>query len=76
MSERCYGRVLSFEILLCAELRADRGSARVVGDDDDEDVDDIEHEFNIDGEQNKNKNIAEALLRGRMSLVSRSSKPL
>lgn len=37
------------------------------GDDDEEDVDDIEHEFNIDDEQNKNKNIAEAMLHGKMS---------
>nr|GEX58797.1 cellulose synthase A catalytic subunit 7 [UDP-forming] [Tanacetum cinerariifolium] len=42
-------------------------SERVERDDDEEDVDDIEHEFNIDDEQNNNKNIVEALLRGRMS---------
>ncbi|KAJ9548395.1 hypothetical protein OSB04_020938 [Centaurea solstitialis] len=45
-----------------------RGSPRVEGDDDEEDVDDIEHEFKIDDdEQNKNKNIAEAMLHGKMS---------
>lgn len=38
------------------------------GDEDEEDVDDIEHEFNIDNnEQNNNKNIAEAMLFGKMS---------
>ena len=37
------------------------------GDDDEEDVDDIEHEFNIDDERNKNKHIAEAMLHGKMS---------
>lgn len=44
-----------------------KGSPRVEGDEDEEDVDDIEHEFNIENEQNKNKNIAEALLHGKMS---------
>ncbi|XP_071706841.1 cellulose synthase A catalytic subunit 7 [UDP-forming] [Rutidosis leptorrhynchoides] len=44
-----------------------KGSPRVEGDDDEEDVDDIEHEFNINDEQNKNKDIAEALLHGKMS---------
>jgi len=49
----------------------------VEGDDDEEDVDDIEHEFNIDDEKNKekqqeqqpkpNKQIAEAMLYGKMS---------
>lgn len=43
------------------------GCARVEGDDDEEDIDDIEHEFNIDDEQNKNKLIAEAMLHGKMS---------
>lgn len=37
------------------------------GDDDEEDIDDIEHEFNIDDEQNKNNQIAEAMLHGKMS---------
>lgn len=47
------------------------------GDDDEEDVDDIEHEFNMDDEQNmekqqrqqpmQNKQIAEAMLYGKMS---------
>ncbi|KAK6126983.1 hypothetical protein DH2020_039272 [Rehmannia glutinosa] len=36
------------------------------GDDEEEDIDDIEHEFNID-EQNKNTTIAEAMLHGKMS---------
>lgn len=42
------------------------GSARVEGDDDEEDIDDIEHEFNMD-EQTKNTNIVEAMLHGKMS---------
>lgn len=36
------------------------------GDDDEEDIDDIEHEFNID-DQKKNTDIAEAMLHGKMS---------
>ncbi|XP_075490600.1 cellulose synthase A catalytic subunit 7 [UDP-forming] isoform X2 [Primulina tabacum] len=43
-----------------------RGSPRVEGDDDEEDIDDIEHEFNID-EQKTNTDIAEAMLHGKMS---------
>ncbi|KAL3623933.1 Cellulose synthase A catalytic subunit 7 [UDP-forming] [Castilleja foliolosa] len=43
-----------------------KGSPRVEGDDDEEDIDDIEHEFNID-DQNKNTTIAEAMLHGKMS---------
>lgn len=39
----------------------------MAGDEDEEDVDDIEHEFNIDDEQNKNTKIAEAMLHGKMS---------
>lgn len=38
------------------------------GDEDEEDVDDIEHEFkNHNDEQNKNKHLAEAMLHGKMS---------
>lgn len=37
------------------------------GDDDEEDVDDIEHEFNIDDQKNKHGHIAEAMLQGKMS---------
>lgn len=37
------------------------------GDDDEEDVDDIEHEFNIDDQKNKQVNVVEALLHGKMS---------
>lgn len=37
------------------------------GDDDEEDIDDIEHEFNIEDEQNKHKYLAEAMLHGKMS---------
>ena len=37
------------------------------GDDDEEDIDDIEHEFKIDDERNKNTKIAEAMLHGKMS---------
>ncbi|XP_021750289.1 cellulose synthase A catalytic subunit 7 [UDP-forming]-like [Chenopodium quinoa] len=44
-----------------------KGSPRVEGDDDEEDIDDIEHEFNIDDEHNKNNQVAEALLQGKMS---------
>ncbi|KAH6817434.1 Cellulose synthase family protein [Perilla frutescens var. frutescens] len=43
-----------------------KGSPRVEGDDDEEDIDDIEHEFNMD-EQKKNTDIAEAMLHGKMS---------
>ncbi|KAF8033734.1 hypothetical protein BT93_C0101 [Corymbia citriodora subsp. variegata] len=44
-----------------------KGSPRVEGDEDEEDIDDIEHEFNIEGEQNKHKHLAEAMLHGKMS---------
>ncbi|XP_073525395.1 LOW QUALITY PROTEIN: uncharacterized protein [Phyllobates terribilis] len=44
-----------------------KGSPRVDGDDDEEDIDDIEHEFNIEDETNKNNHVAEALLHGKMS---------
>lgn len=50
-----------------------KGSPRVEGDDDEEDVDDIEHEFNMneDDQHNKgiknNEQIAEAMLHGKMS---------
>lgn len=37
------------------------------GDDEEEDVDDIEHEFNIDDEKNKHGHAAEAMLHGKMS---------
>ncbi|GER46972.1 cellulose synthase [Striga asiatica] len=43
-----------------------KGSPRVEGDDDEEDIDDIEHEFNID-ERKTNTDIAEAMLHGKMS---------
>ncbi|PIN08235.1 Cellulose synthase (UDP-forming) [Handroanthus impetiginosus] len=43
-----------------------KGSPRVEGDDDEEGIDDIEHEFNYD-EQNKNTTIVEAMLHGKMS---------
>lgn len=44
------------------------GSPRVEGDDDEEDIDDIEHEFNIDEQQNKNKQVHVAdMLHGKMS---------
>ncbi|KAL0291290.1 UNVERIFIED_CONTAM: Cellulose synthase A catalytic subunit [UDP-forming] [Sesamum calycinum] len=43
-----------------------KGSPRVEGDDDEEDIDDIEHEFNIN-EQKSNTTIAEAMLHGKMS---------
>ncbi|KHG22630.1 Cellulose synthase A catalytic subunit 9 [UDP-forming] [Gossypium arboreum] len=44
-----------------------KGSPRVEGDEDEEDVDDIEHEFNIDDEQNKHRNVVESILHGKMS---------
>ncbi|KAG4392476.1 hypothetical protein GLYMA_04G153700v4 [Glycine max] len=44
-----------------------KGSPRVEGDDDEEDVDDIEHEFNIDEQTNKHGQVAEAMLHGKMS---------
>jgi cellulose synthase A len=43
------------------------GSPRVEGDDDEEDVDDIEHEFKIEDDRNKHKHLAEAMLHGKMS---------
>ncbi|KAK1323864.1 Cellulose synthase A catalytic subunit 9 [UDP-forming] [Acorus calamus] len=45
-----------------------KGSPRVEGDDDEEDVDDIEHEFNIEDGQNKQNHLAEAMLYGKMSV--------
>ncbi|KAH9608811.1 hypothetical protein KSS87_017659, partial [Heliosperma pusillum] len=44
-----------------------KGSPRVEGDDDEEDIDDIEYEFNIDDERNRNTQVAEAMLQGKMS---------
>ncbi|CAO2823093.1 unnamed protein product [Amaranthus hypochondriacus] len=44
-----------------------KGSPRVEGDEDEEDIDDIEHEFNMDDDQNKNNEVAEAMLHGKMS---------
>lgn len=43
------------------------GSPRVEGDDDEEDVDDIEHEFNIEEGHDKHAQIVEAMLHGKMS---------
>lgn len=37
------------------------------GDEDEEDVDDIEHEFNIEDQQNKHGHAVEAMLHGKMS---------
>ena len=37
------------------------------GDEDEEDIDDIEHEFNIDDEHNKQNHSAESMLYGKMS---------
>jgi cellulose synthase A len=39
----------------------------VEGDEDEEDVDDIEHEFKVEDERNKHNHIAEAMLHGKMS---------
>jgi cellulose synthase A len=54
-----------------------KGSPRVQGDEDEEDIDDLEHEFNIDDDKNKqlqqhggavqNSHITEAMLHGKMS---------
>ncbi|KAK3130117.1 hypothetical protein QOZ80_6BG0489130 [Eleusine coracana subsp. coracana] len=54
-----------------------KGSPRVEGDEDEEDIDDLEHEFNIDDEKHKqlqlqggamhNSHITEAMLHGKMS---------
>ncbi|KAK4337702.1 hypothetical protein RND71_042189 [Anisodus tanguticus] len=44
-----------------------KGSPRVAGDEDEEDIDDIEHEFKVDDEQNKNRNIVETILHGKMT---------
>ncbi|KAG6772234.1 hypothetical protein POTOM_023634 [Populus tomentosa] len=42
-------------------------SPRVEGDDDEDDLDDIEHEFIIEDEQDKNKYLTEAMLHGKMT---------
>ncbi|KAF2310433.1 hypothetical protein GH714_010013 [Hevea brasiliensis] len=57
---------------VCPQCKTDTSvsrvcSARVAGDDDEEDVDDIEHEFNIEDEQEKNKHLTEAMLHGKMA---------
>eukprot|EP00253_Pinus_taeda_P021006 PITA_21006 len=44
-----------------------KGSPRVEGDDDEEDVDDIEHEFNVETQLRNRQQITEAMLHGRMS---------
>eukprot|EP01018_Ginkgo_biloba_P037526 Gb_31853 [translate_table: standard] len=44
-----------------------KGSPRVEGDEDEEDVDDLEHEFNLEAEQRDRQQMAEAMLHGRMS---------
>ncbi|KAG2643506.1 hypothetical protein PVAP13_2KG339200 [Panicum virgatum] len=53
-----------------------KGSPRVAGDDDEEDIDDLEHEFNIDDDKQQqlvqaggmqNSQITEAMLHGKMS---------
>ncbi|GAB2224965.1 hypothetical protein Droror1_Dr00005746 [Drosera rotundifolia] len=44
-----------------------KGCPRVEGDEDEEDTDDIEHEFVVEDEQNNNKYLAEAMLHGKMS---------
>ncbi|XP_078150681.1 cellulose synthase family protein [Carex rostrata] len=61
---------------LCPQCRTRykrlKGSPRVEGDDDEEDIDDLEHEFNMDDDKNKqethdNQHITEAMLYGKMS---------
>ncbi|XP_077217318.1 cellulose synthase family protein isoform X2 [Tasmannia lanceolata] len=44
-----------------------KGSPRVEGDEDEEDIDDLEHEFNLEDEQKKQKHLTEAMLYGKMS---------
>ncbi|KAL4181661.1 hypothetical protein AMTRI_Chr12g238440 [Amborella trichopoda] len=44
-----------------------KGSPRVEGDEDEEDIDDIEHEFSLEDEQSKRQHLAEAMLHGKMS---------
>ncbi|KAK9697434.1 hypothetical protein RND81_08G037400 [Saponaria officinalis] len=44
-----------------------KGSPRVEGDEDEEDIDDIEYEFDIEDQRNKNTQVAEAMLQGKMS---------
>ncbi|KAL9259003.1 Cellulose synthase A catalytic subunit 7 [UDP-forming]-like protein, partial [Drosera capensis] len=44
-----------------------KGCPRVEGDEDEEDTDDIEHEFVVEDKQNNNKYLAEAMLHGKMS---------
>ncbi|RZC73627.1 hypothetical protein C5167_049107 [Papaver somniferum] len=45
-----------------------KGSPRVEGDEDEEDVDDIEYEFNIDDDESKKQqHIVESMLHGKMS---------
>ncbi|KAF3452931.1 hypothetical protein FNV43_RR03364 [Rhamnella rubrinervis] len=44
-----------------------RGSPRVEGDEDEEDVDDIEHEFNMEDERKKSEYVVDAMLHGKMS---------
>ncbi|CAL0320121.1 unnamed protein product [Lupinus luteus] len=44
-----------------------KGSPRVQGDEEEEGVDDIEHEFKIDDQMNKHGYVAEAMLHGKMS---------
>ncbi|XP_030510687.1 cellulose synthase A catalytic subunit 7 [UDP-forming] [Cannabis sativa] len=44
-----------------------KGSPRVEGDEDEEDVDDIEQEFNMEDEKKRQEHIVDALLHGKMS---------
>ncbi|KAJ0089914.1 hypothetical protein Patl1_14519 [Pistacia atlantica] len=44
-----------------------KGSPRVPGDADEEDIDDIEHEFNIEDESEKQKHAMEAVLSGKLN---------
>lgn len=37
------------------------------GDDDEDEIDDIEHEFNIDDERKKQEHVVDAMLHGKMS---------
>uniref|UniRef100_A0A6N2N6V8 Cellulose synthase n=1 Tax=Salix viminalis TaxID=40686 RepID=A0A6N2N6V8_SALVM len=44
-----------------------KGSPRVEGDDEEDDLDDIEHEFIIEDEHDRNKYLTEAMLHGKMT---------
>ncbi|XP_027774605.1 cellulose synthase A catalytic subunit 9 [UDP-forming]-like [Solanum pennellii] len=46
-----------------------KGSPTVAGDEDEEDIDDIDHDSKVDDEQYKNRNIVETILHGKMQVT-------